>query len=123
MVEWIPGYNGGHEQTFSIQYRIINESKIWFTQEIPNYNRLTYLISGLQGDTCYEMRMFAHNKFDRSSVTDIQSILTLPYIEKGMSFKVSVFCSFTLRICFYPKVVGGRYHIVDPLTKGILILK
>ena len=102
MVEWIPGYNGGHEQTFNIQYRITNESKIWFTREIPHYNRLTYLLSGLQRDTCYELRMFAQNKFDRSSVTDIQSILTLPYIEKGMSFRVSVFCSFTLSICFYP---------------------
>ena len=91
MVEWNPGYNGGHEQTFSIQYRIINESKTWFTHAIPNYNRQTHTLSGLQGNTWYELRMFAENKFDTSSVTDIQSISTVPSIETGMPFRVSKF--------------------------------
>ena len=86
MVEWIPGYNGGHEQTFKIQYRIVNESQMWNTQEIPQYNRQTYILSGLQSDTWYELRMFAENKLDRSSATDIQSRSTLsPSVEKGMS--------------------------------------
>jgi hypothetical protein len=91
VVEWIPGYNGGHEQTFSIHYRIINESKLWFTQEIPQYNKQTYALSGLQGDTWYELRMFAENNLDKSSATDIQSISTEPSIEKGMPSRVSVF--------------------------------
>ena len=91
MVEWIPGYNGGHEQTFRIQYRIINESKMWITQEIPEYNKQTYILSDLQGDTWYELRMFAENKFDKSSVTDIQSISTEPSIEKGMQYRISKF--------------------------------
>jgi hypothetical protein len=89
VVEWIPGYNGGHEQTFSIQYRIINESKIWTTRKIPQYNNQTYILSDLQGDTWYELRMFAENKFDKSNVTDIQSISTEPSIEKGMPFRIS----------------------------------
>ena len=86
MIEWIPGYNGGNEQTFNIQYRIINESKIWTTREIPNYNRQTYILVGLQGDKWYELRMFAENRFDRSLVTDIQSISTMPDVEKGIFF-------------------------------------
>ena len=122
-MEWIPGYNGGHEQTFRMQYRIINESNKWLAQQIPQYNKQTFILSGLQSNTWYELRMFANNRFDRSSFTDIESISTVPYIEKGMSFRVSVFCSFTLSIGFYPKVGGGRYHIGDPLTKSILILK
>jgi hypothetical protein len=100
VVEWIPGYNGGHEQTFRIQYRIINESKIWITQEIPQYNKQTYILSDLQGDTWYELRMFAANKFDKSSVTDKQSISTVPSLKKGMPSSVSSICSFTLNICF-----------------------
>ena len=76
VVEWIPGYNGGYEQTFNIQYRIVNESKIWMTQKIPQYNRQTYTLSELQGDTWYELRMFAGNKFDRSHFTYIQSMAT-----------------------------------------------
>ena len=95
MVEWIPGYNGGHEQAFSIQYRIINESKIWTTLKIPQYNKQTYILSGLQSNTWYELRMFAENKFDRSSVTDIQSKSTVPSIETGMPYRVSVFCFLT----------------------------
>ena len=106
MVEWIPGYNGGHEQTFNIQYRIVNESKIWITQEIPLYNRNTFTLSGLQGDTWYELRMFAENKFDRSLVTDIQSISTVPSLKNGMPSSVSLLCYFISNICFYPKVRG-----------------
>jgi hypothetical protein len=53
VVEWIPKYNGGHEQTFNIQYRIVNESKIWITKEIPQYNKQTYTLSELQSDTWY----------------------------------------------------------------------
>ena len=76
VVEWIPGYNGGHEQNFSIHYRIVNESKAWITQEIPQHNRQTYTLSGLQAGTWYELRMFAENKLDTSSITDIQSMAT-----------------------------------------------
>ena len=123
VIEWIPGYNGGHEQTFSIQYRIVNESKIWITKEIPEYNKQTYTLSGLKGDTWYELRMFSENKFDRSSVTDIQSISTVPSLKKCLYSDVSPFCSFTLYIGCYPKVVGRRYHISDRLTKNMLILK
>ena len=74
-----------------MQYRIINESKAWITQVIPQYNKQTYTLSGLQGDTWYELRMFAENKFYRISVTDMQSISTEPSIEKGMPSRVSVF--------------------------------
>ena len=98
MVEWIPGYNGGHDQTFNIQYRIVNESNIWMTQEISQYNRQTYTLSGLQGDTWYELRMFAENKLDRSLVTDIKSISTMPSVEKGMFF-LEYLCVGLLKIC------------------------
>jgi hypothetical protein len=59
VIEWIPGYNGGHEQTFNIHYRIVNETKTWLPQKIPQYNRHTYTLSGLQSNTSYELRMFA----------------------------------------------------------------
>ena len=87
------GYNGGDEQTFNIQYRIINESKIWTTQEIPKYIRQNYTLVGLQGDAWYKPRKFAENKFDRSRVTYIQSISTMPDVEKGIFFRVLIFCS------------------------------
>ena len=111
------------KKTFSIQYRVVNESQLWITQEIPLYNNQAYILSGLQSDTWYALRMFAENKLDRSSVTDIQSISTVPSLKKGMYSDVSSFCFFILSIGLYPKVVGGRYHISDRLTKIMLILK
>jgi hypothetical protein len=56
------------------------------TQKIPKYDRQTYTLVGLQGDTWYELRMFAVNKFDRSLVTYIQSISTMPAVDKGIFF-------------------------------------
>jgi hypothetical protein len=103
VVEWIPRYNGGHEQTFNIQHRIVNESKIWMTHEIPQYNKQTYTLWELKGATWYELRIFAENKFDKSNVTDIQSISTGPSIEKGtcMACRESIFCFliFSIVLC------------------------
>jgi hypothetical protein len=45
------------------------------THAIPQYNKQTYILSGLKDDTWYELRLFAENKIDKSSVTDIQSII------------------------------------------------
>jgi hypothetical protein len=61
VIEWIPGYNGGDEQTFNIQYRIINESKIWTTQEIPKYIRQNYTLVGLPFDLFGFSFMFIMN--------------------------------------------------------------
>ena len=90
------------------------------THEIPQYNKQTYTLSGLKGDTWYALRMFAEHKFDKSSVTYIQIISTGPSIEKGMACTESVFFSSHLAY-FYAKVGGGRYHISDHLTKITLI--
>ena len=76
MIELISVYNDGHEQTSNIQYRIVNESRIWITQKIPQYNRQTYILSGLQGDTWYELRMFASKKGFRRPVTGVQRTTT-----------------------------------------------
>jgi hypothetical protein len=39
------------------------------THAIAKYNKQTYILSGLKDDTWYELRLFAENKFDKSSVT------------------------------------------------------
>jgi hypothetical protein len=103
VIEWIPEYNGGHVQTFNIQYRIVNETKTWLPQKIPQYNRQTYTLSGLQSNTWYELRMFAENKFDRSFFTDIQRKSTMSSV--GMSFRVTIFCSIK-DIGFHPTIKG-----------------
>ena len=125
MIEWIPGYDGGNEQTFNIQYRIVNESKIWMTREIPLYDKKTYILSGLQSNTRYELRMFAKNKFDRNTVTDIQNKSTVPSIETDMPSRVSVFCFLTFLAHLPKSNVSFCYHLASvvsrPLTFLILI--
>jgi hypothetical protein len=123
VIEWIPGYNGGDEQTFNIQYCISNESKIWTTQEIPKYNRQTYILVGLQGDTLYTLRMFAENKFDISRVTYIQSISTMPAVEKGIYLEYLYFVLFKIK-AFIQQLEGGRcrHNISERLIRIILIL-
>jgi hypothetical protein len=53
--------------------------------------------------------MFAENKFDKSSVTDIQIILTEPSIEKGMACRKSVFFPHIWHI-FKPKLGATISH-------------
>ncbi|CAC5404061.1 IGSF9B [Mytilus coruscus] len=79
-VQWIPGYNGGHTQTFYIEYRI-SGTNAWFPQEIKTSNQLDthnlYTLSGLQDKTSYELRMYAKNSFNQSQHTEIATIRTL----------------------------------------------
>ena len=103
VIDTVPEYNGGQEQTFNIHYRIVNETKTWLPQKIQQYNRQTYTLSGLQSNTRYELRMFAENKIDRSLVTNIQRKSTMSFV--GMSFRVSIFCSIK-DIEFHPTIKG-----------------
>jgi hypothetical protein len=118
-----PLYLGIHSTTILVSVELTKVKVAGVcTKEITQYNKQTYTLSELQSDTWYELRLFAENKFDKSSVTDIQSISTRPSIEKGMACRESVFC-FLIFSIFYAKVGGGRYHISNHLTKITLILR
>ena len=75
-VTWIPGYNGGHQQTFHLQYRVSGSDE-WKLVDIPNNHKeeqsdlMSYTLTELQDETLYELRMYAVNKFNSSLHTQI----------------------------------------------------
>ena len=87
LVEWTPAYNDNNEQTFYLEYRV-RGAKIWSLKEIyhntKQLNSLTYVLSGLQDSTLYELKMFSKHMYGRSLSTDIDSIQTKKQQDKGI---------------------------------------
>jgi hypothetical protein len=79
LVDWTLHYNDGHEQTFYLEYRV-RGAKTWSLKEISHNTKqvtsLTYVLSGLQDSTLYELKMYSKNMFGRSLSTDIDIIQT-----------------------------------------------
>ena len=97
LVEWTPGYSGDHEQNFYLEYRTCR-TETWSLKEISHNTKqltsLTYVLSGLQDSTLYELKMYSKNMFGRSLSTDIDIIQTRNTQEKGiqlMSFGSQIF--------------------------------
>ena len=87
LVEWTPGYKDDHEQTFYLEYRACR-TESWSLKEI-SYNTklltsLTYVLSGLQDSTLYELKMYSQNKLGRSLSTAIDIIQTSEKQDKGI---------------------------------------
>jgi len=88
LVEWTPGYNDNREQTFYLEYRV-RGTKTWSLKEISHNTKqltsLTYVLSGLQDSTLYELKMYSKNMFGRRSLsTDVDIIQTRDKQDKGI---------------------------------------
>ena len=87
LVEWTPGYSGDHEQTFYLEYRTFR-TETWSAKEISHNTKqltsLTYVLSGLQDSTLYELQMYSKNMFGRSLSTGRDIIQTRNKQEKGI---------------------------------------
>ncbi|XP_041372805.1 synaptogenesis protein syg-2-like [Gigantopelta aegis] len=81
-VAWIEAFNGGSEQTFIVQYREDTTLR-WknLTEVIPENGRGTIqkaVISDLQSNTRYLVRVLAYNKYGYKDFTKEQDVSTLP---------------------------------------------
>ena len=87
LVEWTPGYNGEHEQTLYLEYRA-RRTETWSLKEISDNTKqltsLTYVLSGLQDSTLYELQMYSKNMLGRSLSTGRDIIQTRNKQEKGI---------------------------------------
>ncbi|VDI10325.1 Hypothetical predicted protein, partial [Mytilus galloprovincialis] len=78
-LRWIPGFDGGHVQTFIIEYR--NEKTDPWTIKtvdsiISNYDPQIYELSGLQSAILFEIRLCAKNKIGTSPNTESITVST-----------------------------------------------
>ena len=87
LVEWTPGYSGDHEQTFYLEYRAFR-TETWSLKEISHNTKqltsLTYVLSGLQDSTLYELQMYSKTMFGRSLSTGRDIIQTKNKQETGI---------------------------------------
>jgi hypothetical protein len=87
LVEWTPVYSCDHEQTFYLEYRTFR-TETWSLKEISRNTKqltsLTYVLSGLQDSTLYELQMYSKNIFGRSLSTGRDIIQTRNKLEKGI---------------------------------------
>lgn len=80
-LHWIPAFDGGHDQWFCVQYRIVGtqpwqEAKISDPIQFTVYELQSFTLPGLQGGTSYEIRVYAENKYNKSLPTDTEKIST-----------------------------------------------
>ncbi|XP_041373811.1 synaptogenesis protein syg-2-like [Gigantopelta aegis] len=80
-VSWIEEFNGGSNQTFLIQYRADTTSQ-WtnLTKQFPEkvlHTNHTAVISNLQPETRYLVRVLAYNRYGYKGFTKEQEALTL----------------------------------------------
>ncbi|XP_052242396.1 nephrin-like [Dreissena polymorpha] len=74
-LQWIPGFNGGAEQTFQIIYKKINIES-WTETHAPA-NNTRHTLSGLSAGTAYRCKMRAENIYGISSWTEDITVYTL----------------------------------------------
>ncbi|CAC5418103.1 unnamed protein product [Mytilus coruscus] len=72
-VFWRPGFNGGYQQWFIIEYKKVGDI-YWKYQTTSSYN--STVIGGLQPPTEYLFRIFSRNMIDDSNKTEEISIKT-----------------------------------------------
>ncbi|KAH3859807.1 hypothetical protein DPMN_102630 [Dreissena polymorpha] len=106
-VEWEPGFNGGEEQTFYIQYKPM-ESTLQWTDVNVSSNSWKYTLLGLQSGTTYFIKMFARNIVGISDETDVVTATTLVGFANSPSTLTSVAIGAAIGgiVCFTLSVVG-----------------
>ena len=69
VVSWRPGFNGGFQQSFFVDYQA-NGNAYWNSIQASEEDRT--IIYGLQQETKYLIRMFARNMINDSSFTNVK---------------------------------------------------
>ncbi|KAH3813727.1 hypothetical protein DPMN_142194 [Dreissena polymorpha] len=75
IVEWIPGFNGGENQTFTIRYKVLGDGS-WIIIPI-NSSKHIWTIDGLASGITYQIQIRAQNKIGESDWTQAIHITTL----------------------------------------------
>ena len=75
-VSWMPGYNGGFRQEFSIHYK--RKSVGDFTEEyVGNPHNSMYTVRQLRPETEYQFMVQATNERGKSAVSPLTQVMTI----------------------------------------------
>ncbi|XP_077524695.1 protein turtle-like isoform X4 [Amblyomma americanum] len=71
-VSWLPGYDGGHPQTYVLWYRLVGQGEMeWRTIRVYPDNAITLTIHNLQPESQYEFQVLSRNAFGDGLYSDI----------------------------------------------------
>ncbi|CAN7982754.1 unnamed protein product, partial [Ixodes hexagonus] len=71
-VSWLPGYDGGHPQTYVLWYRLVGQGDAeWRTIRVYPDNAITLTIHNLQPESQYEFQVLSRNAFGDGLYSDI----------------------------------------------------
>ncbi|KAL1483747.1 hypothetical protein MTO96_032981, partial [Rhipicephalus appendiculatus] len=71
-VSWLPGYDGGHPQTYVLWYRLVGQGDAeWRTIRVYPETAITLTIHNLQPESQYEFQVLSRNAFGDGLYSDI----------------------------------------------------
>ncbi|XP_064471157.1 protein turtle-like isoform X2 [Ornithodoros turicata] len=71
-VSWLPGYDGGHAQTYVLWYRLVGQGDSeWRTIRVYPDNAITLTIHNLQPESQYEFQVLSRNAFGDGLYSEI----------------------------------------------------
>ncbi|XP_052073959.1 neural cell adhesion molecule 1-like [Mytilus californianus] len=82
IVQWIPKFHGGFQQSFHIQYRR-RDVQYWNTKHVQDHTMNIYSIDGLTPGTEYLIRIYSSNRKGNSSFSDKKPFRTDATNEHG----------------------------------------
>uniref|UniRef100_A0A8C9VAC6 Immunoglobulin superfamily member 9B n=1 Tax=Scleropages formosus TaxID=113540 RepID=A0A8C9VAC6_SCLFO len=82
-VSWEPGYDGGHEQTFSVWYgHVVKRAQLgphdWLSVPVPVAQNWL-LVHGLESETAYQFSVLAQNKLGTGPFSEVVTVNTLVF--------------------------------------------
>ena len=77
VVQWTPGFNGGLDQTFIIQYSIGTDRTDGHWTEVHGGETMDNTIENLSPNTVYTVRVYANNTIGMSDISESIQFTTL----------------------------------------------
>ncbi|XP_077563863.1 protein turtle-like isoform X3 [Haemaphysalis longicornis] len=125
-VSWLPGYDGGHPQTYVLWYRLVGQGDAeWRTIRVYPDNAITLTIHNLQPESSYEFQVLSRNAFGDGLYSDIVRANTTKwnYIEGAYPTDAygSTYIPTVNRTPTGPKPSAPRNVTVRETSAGVLV--
>ncbi len=75
-VSWTPGYSGGYDQVFTINYRVKGSDANFVEQSVDHPDNNMYTVQGLLPNKTYEFTVQASNQAGKSQASAPKKVMT-----------------------------------------------